>query len=84
MSFPRCAADWQALDDKRVSAQKLATDKIASELLGVRAECADAIYTQHPLMAGVLREALKRAYMAGYMDSLMAVLEAPVSRPPSP
>ena len=64
---------WSGRGDPKAAAQRAAEDAkrdealaaIAERLLGIRADHGDPIYTQQPMMAGVLREALRQAFAAG-------------------
>ena len=49
--------------------------EIAERMLGVRPEHGSTIYTQHPLMAGVLRQALGEAYEKGKADVAALLLK---------
>ncbi len=49
---------------------------VAEWLLGLRPEHGATVYTQHPLMAGVLRQALREAYDKGSQEFSMQLLKS--------
>lgn len=69
-------------DVEKEKLTKEAVDRIAEELLGVRAEHGDGIYTQHPVMAGVLRRALREAYNKGAGDCARLFVDVMLKKTP--
>lgn len=67
----RIEAEYKKRDDQR----NAVINTISEQLLGIRQEHSDTIYTQHPLSAGVLREALRRAYDGGGSDCAKGFME---------
>ena len=62
---PEHQAKERKIAEEHDAARREILDPIAERLLGVRPEHGVTIYSQHPIMTGVLRQALEEAFEAG-------------------
>lgn len=58
-------AEGGKIEKTRVLVRKQAVDKLLLEVIGMGPTCSDPTYTQHPLMAGTLRQLIGAAFDAG-------------------
>ena len=70
-----------AARDKRLKqVEEDAVNQLCEELLGIRPEHGDTIYGQHPLMAGVVRPAVRQAFNAGVGAVASEILNSAMDR----